>query len=179
MLCLVSHCWAVHWRYSSFCFTSASRLLLLLLGLLGLSWFQNYHHIFQAIAWVTFGLFSCKWIDSPSGLQEDLFWVEANLYLRWYICKQSTPLRISRGESSVSAVFLLTQVWKQRMPWLFVIRWTFMHDYLTNDSHNTQCLSETVVPLPLIQFQCFLSASFKVLAVSKPLLHSDGNEGSK
>lgn len=43
--------------------------------------------------------------------------------------------------------------------------------------HNTPRLGETAVPL--LQFQCFPSASFQVLAVSRLLLLSDGHEGSK
>lgn len=46
---------------------------------------------FPSYCMSNFGLFSCEWIHSPSALQENLFWVGANLCLRWYICKQRTP----------------------------------------------------------------------------------------
>lgn len=52
-----------------------------------------------------------------------------------------------------------------------------MYDYITYAIHNTKSLGKTAVSLP--RFQCFPSASSKVLAVSRPLLHGDGNEGSK
>lgn len=54
-----------------------------------------------------------------------------------------------------------------------------MCDYLTNYIYNTPCLSEMVVPLLLLQFQCFPSASFKVFSVSRALLHRDGNQRLK
>lgn len=52
-----------------------------------------------------------------------------------------------------------------------------MYDYITHTIHNTKSLGEAVVSPP--RFQCFPSASFKVLAMRRPLLHRDGNEGSK